>query len=357
MNWQKSLPKRLMPTMITRKFPYPGKRNDQKLKPTPVQTQIFTGHTGIAEYLHRFKLLQSPSCECDADKIESVWHIILECPSPNTKPQENPKTKLQHCARRQRKECYVAQKQQESLGYEQGVALFMDENTERLGIGFEAHGKRAAFHLGLANLINGTVPVKEETFDSLEQLVIEGESCRMVRTRNKIVLLFTWTEDTPFIQASKVLHKLSESEQATPRVISIDSMSVGYEKGNVEDYLGSIAASEKHKILGTSCQGPRRNERLGASPKANPLKGDKNRAKELAREQRSETEDKEKPRHLKDNERFTKVSPKPTKADLGEVKPPVVMPVENPKAHEERLEFAALTIAIQDVTQTMCKTF
>ncbi|GBP95334.1 hypothetical protein EVAR_85918_1 [Eumeta japonica] len=58
-----------------RKFPYPG-----KLKPTPVQTQIFTGHTGIAEYLHRFKLLQSPSCECDADKIESVWHIILECP-------------------------------------------------------------------------------------------------------------------------------------------------------------------------------------------------------------------------------------------------------------------------------------
>ncbi|GBP79440.1 hypothetical protein EVAR_48903_1 [Eumeta japonica] len=71
----------------------------------------------------------------------------------------------------------------------------------------------------------------------------------MVRTRNKIVLLFTWTEDTPFIQASKVLHKLSESEQATPRVISIDSMSVGYEKGNVEDYLGSIAASEKHKIV------------------------------------------------------------------------------------------------------------
>ncbi|GBP96392.1 hypothetical protein EVAR_65723_1 [Eumeta japonica] len=45
MNWQKSLPKRLMPIMIMRKFP-----------------------------------ILSPSCECDADKIESVWHIILECP-------------------------------------------------------------------------------------------------------------------------------------------------------------------------------------------------------------------------------------------------------------------------------------
>ncbi|GBP96735.1 hypothetical protein EVAR_77670_1 [Eumeta japonica] len=183
----------------------------RKLKPTPVQTQIFTGHTGIAEYLHRFKLLQSPSCECDADKIESVWHIILECPryevarydlehkietklenknarnngeprkewnschsqrkpseatsrhrsmnrkrneetpptaptsAPTQNPKRIPKTKLQHCARRQRKECYVAQKQQESLGYEQGVALFMDENTERLGIGFEAHGEEQRF--------------------------------------------------------------------------------------------------------------------------------------------------------------------------------------------------------------------
>ncbi|GBP72821.1 hypothetical protein EVAR_40322_1 [Eumeta japonica] len=50
-------------------------------------------------------------------------------------------------------------------------------------------------------------------------------------------------------------------------------------------------------------------------------------------------------------------SPKPTKANLREVNPLVVMPVENPKVHMSNafLEFAALTIAIQDVTQTMCK--
>ncbi|GBP31131.1 hypothetical protein EVAR_77428_1 [Eumeta japonica] len=135
-----------------------------------------------------------------------------------------------------------------------GVALFMDENTERLGIGFESSWEKSSVLLspGLANLMNGSTSktiLKRKTFDSLEQLVIEGESCRMVRTRNMTVLLFTWTEVTPFIQASKVLHKLSESEQATPRVISIDSMSVGYEIGNVEDYLGSIAASEQHKIV------------------------------------------------------------------------------------------------------------
>ncbi|GBP96379.1 hypothetical protein EVAR_65709_1 [Eumeta japonica] len=191
----KSLPKRLMPIMIMRKFPYPG-------------------HTGIAEYLHRFKLLQSPSCECDADKIESVWHIILECPryevarydlehkietklenqkmheimenperrveflsfaekafreatsrhrsmnrkrneetpptaptsAPTQKPQENPEneaTTLRTTTTERMLRCA------ETAGKPgirtRGVALFMDENTERLGIGFEAH-ERAAFH-------------------------------------------------------------------------------------------------------------------------------------------------------------------------------------------------------------------
>ncbi|GBP19860.1 hypothetical protein EVAR_75153_1 [Eumeta japonica] len=116
-----------------------------------------------------------------------------------------------------------------------GVAMFMDENTERLAMGFGSLWRKNSVSLspGLTNLINGSTSrtsLKRKTFDSLEQLVIEGESCKMVRTRNKIVLLFTWTEDTPFIQANKVLHKLNESEQVTPRVISIDSMSVGYEK-------------------------------------------------------------------------------------------------------------------------------
>ncbi|GBP94872.1 hypothetical protein EVAR_85892_1 [Eumeta japonica] len=123
----------------------------------------------------------------------------------------------------------------------------------------------------------------------------------MVRTRNKIVLLFTWTEDTPFIQASKVLHKLSESEQATPRVISIDSMSVGYEKAmskiirkhsslrekhkivmyedrgeNLSFFTNTIRHAQRHRLTaGDILSGPRRNERLGAFRKQTKLKRDK----------------------------------------------------------------------------------
>ncbi|GBP72820.1 hypothetical protein EVAR_40321_1 [Eumeta japonica] len=205
----------------------------RKLKPTPVQTQIFTGHTGIAEYLHRFKLLQSPSCECDADKIESVWHIILECPSPNTKPKRIRKRSYNTAHDDNGKNVTLRRNSRKAWDTNK-VALFMDENTERLGIGFGSPWGKSSVSLspGLANLINGSTSktILKGKFDSLEQLVIEGESCRMVRTRNKIVLLFTWTEDTPFIQASKVLHKLSESVAGNTRVISIDSMSVGYEK-------------------------------------------------------------------------------------------------------------------------------
>ncbi|GBP94885.1 hypothetical protein EVAR_85906_1 [Eumeta japonica] len=171
----KSLPKRLMPIMIMRKFPYPESiRNDQEIEAnTGPDTNIHRTH-GNSEYLHRFKLLQSPSCECDADKIESVWHITLECPreslreatsrhrsmnrkrneeTPPTAPtsfqHKNPKrilkTKLQHCARRQRKECYVAQKQQESLGYEQGSGTVHGRKHGKARIGFEAHGKEQRF--------------------------------------------------------------------------------------------------------------------------------------------------------------------------------------------------------------------
>ncbi|GBP92219.1 hypothetical protein EVAR_84176_1 [Eumeta japonica] len=91
----KSLPKRLMPTMITRKFPILGKskireetilkwqtRYDssqtgaitktffpdakkayatiRKLKPTPVQTQIFTGHTGNSGVPAQIQTLTEP---------------------------------------------------------------------------------------------------------------------------------------------------------------------------------------------------------------------------------------------------------------------------------------------------------
>ncbi|XP_047028061.1 uncharacterized protein LOC124636164 [Helicoverpa zea] len=52
----------------------------RKILPRGVITQVLTGHGGFSEYLHRFKCKENPSCICDPSAIESVPHIILECP-------------------------------------------------------------------------------------------------------------------------------------------------------------------------------------------------------------------------------------------------------------------------------------
>ncbi|KAG7304756.1 hypothetical protein JYU34_010112 [Plutella xylostella] len=68
---------------VTRKFlpdVNQAYRITRSAKLTPAHVQMLTGHGGMGEYLYRFKLKESPECECDPNIIESVWHIILDCP-------------------------------------------------------------------------------------------------------------------------------------------------------------------------------------------------------------------------------------------------------------------------------------
>ncbi|KAG6446893.1 hypothetical protein O3G_MSEX004674 [Manduca sexta] len=51
----------------------------RKIVPDPLLTQVFTGHGGFSEYLHRFKCKESPACLCDPDVRETVPHLLLEC--------------------------------------------------------------------------------------------------------------------------------------------------------------------------------------------------------------------------------------------------------------------------------------
>lgn len=51
-----------------------------KTNPTPLMTQVLTGHGGTAQYLHRFALRAAPGCICDPDVEESVLHVLTECP-------------------------------------------------------------------------------------------------------------------------------------------------------------------------------------------------------------------------------------------------------------------------------------
>lgn len=40
---------------------------------------IFTGHGGVRQYLHRFKLADSATCVCDTGEEETIVHILLDC--------------------------------------------------------------------------------------------------------------------------------------------------------------------------------------------------------------------------------------------------------------------------------------
>ncbi|XP_045451007.1 uncharacterized protein LOC123659888 [Melitaea cinxia] len=52
-----------------------------KIKVDRFVTQALTGHGGFSEYLYRFKCKESPSCVCDPGCPESVFHVLLECPT------------------------------------------------------------------------------------------------------------------------------------------------------------------------------------------------------------------------------------------------------------------------------------
>ncbi|KAJ2946800.1 hypothetical protein O0L34_g12863 [Tuta absoluta] len=56
----------------------------RKINLTPLLVQVLTGHGGFAQYLHKFKIKDSPACTCDPAKEESVIHLIVECPQFGT---------------------------------------------------------------------------------------------------------------------------------------------------------------------------------------------------------------------------------------------------------------------------------
>ncbi|XP_063632467.1 uncharacterized protein LOC134803596 [Cydia splendana] len=42
--------------------------------------QLLTGHGGFKQYLHKYKLRDDPHCSCDGQTVETITHIITECP-------------------------------------------------------------------------------------------------------------------------------------------------------------------------------------------------------------------------------------------------------------------------------------
>ncbi|CAH2091712.1 unnamed protein product [Euphydryas editha] len=134
------------------------------------------------------------------------------------------------------------------------VALFMDSEAERIGISFcRSEGlDRLVVSPGLALLIKGSTQktnLKRKKIDALAQKQDDDSTYRLVRLNNKAIALFEWGEESAFAQASSWLQRQSELPGATPGRISVDSMRVGYDKGDVADRYGCLMASKIHEVI------------------------------------------------------------------------------------------------------------
>lgn len=284
----------------------------RKSKPSPTHVQMMTGHGGFGEYLHRFGLRTSPGCECDPNVVESVWHLLFECPrfssarfelecslGAELTKQNIPKI-LQNNKDRPNFLAYIdtvtriAAKRNSSLKPEEaalsnssqlvqvqehptrktppfnllncgergepglrlrGVALFMDNNNERIGIAFCNPMARNNVYLspGLGLLLNGSnfkISMRRKVYNELPEVTVAGHKCRIVRKNNKTIALFSTDYDvTEFAQACAMLSRLGDQKPEYPARISVDAMVVGYERGDVSDYVGAISASKHHEVV------------------------------------------------------------------------------------------------------------
>ncbi|XP_075990359.1 uncharacterized protein LOC142986010 [Anticarsia gemmatalis] len=292
---------------------------------TPIHVQAFTGHGGIAEYLHRFKLKSSPDCECEEGAIETVWHIILECPrflahrteleiklgikltstnlpsllhqketgrpfldyiekifkvahrrnsseeggasshpTLNSQPPPLQVTELPPTSNLQTNLTTSITKllregQPGAPGLRtRNVVLFMNTNYERLGIGFcySSGPNRVAISPGVALQLKGSTTkttIKRKRFDALGELEVAGLHTRVARTNNKTILLFDRIADiTQFTQACQLLLTIAQTSDPTtntPRIISVDSMVIGFDRGQAAEYLGCVEASKHHEVV------------------------------------------------------------------------------------------------------------
>jgi hypothetical protein len=59
-------------------FPNISDRIKTKIKVTPNFTSLVTGHGNTRAYLHRFKLLESPTCPCGKEE-QTTDYLIYRC--------------------------------------------------------------------------------------------------------------------------------------------------------------------------------------------------------------------------------------------------------------------------------------
>jgi hypothetical protein len=59
-------------------FPVIQDRLKMKIKITPIFTTMTTGHGNLKSYLHKFKIIESPTCPCGTTE-QTIDHLLFQC--------------------------------------------------------------------------------------------------------------------------------------------------------------------------------------------------------------------------------------------------------------------------------------
>lgn len=76
----------------------------EKFEANKHTTQLQTGYSGFSDYLAQFKCKEDSSCICELDVLETIPHLILECPvfcskRPNLEQELNIKINLEQLSK------------------------------------------------------------------------------------------------------------------------------------------------------------------------------------------------------------------------------------------------------------------
>ncbi|CAH2105844.1 unnamed protein product [Euphydryas editha] len=267
----------------------------------------------------------------------------------------------------------------------------MDSGVERIGICFcrSETRDRLVISPGLALLIKGSTQkttIKRTKIEALEQEQEGDSTYRLVRLKNKLIVLFEWGETSAFAQSSVWLQQLSETPGGIPGRISVDSMRVGYDRGDVSDRPRSITPSPSASPA-VDEPAPSGSERLQlrvevqkaeqlskrAAPESRPgsmavatfihatISPKQDKLSHHPSPKKAEQEERQAEalnRFTKDDSpRHPKASPAArTRADMGQVSPPRLRPASTPLQHAENalIEFLAITKANREVSLAIC---
>jgi hypothetical protein len=92
--WQRNWTQTTKGSITKEYFPNVEERIKMKLNLTQNFTAIVTGHGNSKTYLHRFKIIEEPTCPCGTAE-QTTDHLIFECETLTKKREKLKTTALQ----------------------------------------------------------------------------------------------------------------------------------------------------------------------------------------------------------------------------------------------------------------------